>query len=123
MTREEAIAALNGHAVLSEAAARTVCATLGVPMPAEEDLFSWTSQRDAWLRYGFVTTQDAGGTGIDGLALSYHVCRGLGIAAPGSAYTGKEYQARANREAITAYFKTQAERSDVRSDTHRHPDY
>lgn len=100
MERAEALECLvDGHSVLSEETAREVCEVLGVPFP-EDAVMQWAGQADAYRRYGFLPFEDEPGTGVGNLELSYHVARALGLDAPGSAYGGKGFQARANVRAI-----------------------
>jgi hypothetical protein len=100
MDRREALDCLeDGHSVLSEETAREVCEVLGVSFP-EDEVMQWAGQADAYRRYGFVPFEDEPGAGMGNLELSYHVARALGLGAPGSAYGGKGFQARANVQAI-----------------------
>src|SRR5579859_4079400 len=89
----------NGHGVISEESARALCAVVGVPFP-EEEVFVWESRGDASERYGFYPFEEGPGHGVNTLDLSYHVARALGLGAPGVAYSGRGYQARANAQAI-----------------------
>ena len=94
----DAIDRLDGHAILSELIARQICTTLDVSFP-EKHLMSWQTAEEAYEKYGFFAIQSPG-RGIDGLDLSYHVAKEVGLGAPGSAFCGKGFQSRANQQAI-----------------------
>lgn len=97
---EDAINALDGHAVLTVEGAKEICQTLGVPFD-ETLIFSWETSRQALDDYGFFPYTEGKGSGVDALRLSYTIVQQLGIQpAPGNAFSGKGFQARANREAI-----------------------
>lgn len=98
MNQHQVLERLDGHVMLSPETAREVCAVLDVPFP-EEFILSWQTTQEAWERYGFVATI-APGQGVDGLALSYHVCSQLGIDPPGRHFVGKGFQSKANGDAI-----------------------
>ena len=89
----------NGHGVISEEAGRALCEVVGVPFP-EKKVFAWQGRRDAAEKYGFYPYEDGPGRGVNTLDLSYHVAQALGLGAPGVAYSGRGYQARANAAAI-----------------------
>jgi hypothetical protein len=61
---------------------------------------SWESQQQAFDRYGFVPYEDAPDQGVGTLDLSYHVTRSLGLGAPGKKFSGRGFQAQANRKAV-----------------------
>jgi hypothetical protein len=103
MEVSEALVLLSdGHSVLTEEAARAVCGVLGVAYPTEL-VISWQGAADAFGRYGFLPYDDVPGSGVEGLDLSYHVARSLGLGAPGSGFTGRGFQAQANARAIEAH--------------------
>jgi hypothetical protein len=99
MLIREAVAHLDGHAILSANAAKEVCQTLDIPFN-DQLLLRWQNREEAWNTYGFVATAQGAGEGVDGLDLSYHVAEHLGLGRPGAAFGGKGYQARANQQAI-----------------------
>ncbi len=100
MDRLEALELLSdGHSVLSEEETRQVCEVFNLPFPGDL-VMRWESEQDAYDRYGFLPFEDAPGSGVGTLDLSYHVARKLGLGAPGSAYSGRGFQARANSWAI-----------------------
>lgn len=101
LTVRNAIECLDGHSILSEATAREVCAVLEVPFP-EAHLMVWQTTEEALEKYGFFATQ-APCTGIDGLALSYHVAKEFGLETPGHRFTGVGFQSRANQQAINLH--------------------
>lgn len=99
LTVLEAVDSLNGHAILSADGARRVCLTLGIELD-ETLVMSWQTVQEAYDKYGFFATKEAG-DGVDGLRLSYHVAKALGIQdPPGRNFTGKGFQSRANQQAI-----------------------
>ncbi len=96
----------DGHSVYLVAVARRICQVVGVAF--EESLvFSWQSRQDAFERYGFFAHVDGPGSGVNALALSYHVACRLGLGAPGKVFTGRGYQARANAEAVREKLRAQ----------------
>ncbi len=95
----EAVDLIDGHIFLTVETAREVCAALEISFD-EALVISWQTQQEAWEKYGFVPQVNPG-SGIDGLRLSYHVAKALGIEEPpGRAYIGTGKQAQANKQAI-----------------------
>ena len=105
MVLSEALELLSdGHSVLSEEGARQVCGVFGVSFP-DTLVMWWEDVEGAYDRYGFVPVEDGPGSGVACLDLSYHVASALGLGAPGSAYSGRGFQARANSRAIAEAFE------------------
>jgi hypothetical protein len=94
----------DGHAILHVDTAKEVCQAIGVPF-SDECILTWNSRRDASQRYQFVSIEDGPGTGVGSLELSYYVTKQLGLGAPGTAFTGKGFQAQANSRAIAQKLK------------------
>ncbi len=89
----------DGHVVLTEESARQMCEVMGVSFP-ERSVMRWTGRDDAMHRYGFMPYEDAPGTGVGSLELSYHVAKVFGLGTPGGGFIGKGSQAQANVQAI-----------------------
>jgi hypothetical protein len=100
----------DGHSVASVEVAKEVCEVFHVSF-SEDLIISWQSQQQAFECYGFFPFEDGPGEGVECLSLSYHVAKSLGLGAPGSAFSGRGYQARANAQAIvSAYVESGGER-------------
>ena len=100
MNKTEALELLqSGHGILAVATARLLCETLTIPF-SHDLILTWETREEAREKYGFVTTAEGAGEGVDTLSLSYHVCEQLDIEAPGYSYIGVGKQARANAQAI-----------------------
>jgi hypothetical protein len=96
----------DGHSVYGVELAQRICQVVGVTF--EESLvFSWQSQQNALEQYGFFAREEGPGQGVNSLDLSYHVTRSLGLGAPGTRFTGRGYQARANAEAVRERLQAQ----------------
>src|SRR5215471_9958021 len=96
----DALTALEGHNILSEQGAQEVCEALGVKLPGGL-IMRWNGVKEAYERYGFFATSEGPCSGVDSLELSYAIVEQLGIdPAPGRAYVGKGFQAKANMRAI-----------------------
>jgi hypothetical protein len=98
LTASNAVDCLNGHVILSVERAREVCQVLEVHFD-ENLVMSWETGQEAQQKYGFIATVSPG-TGVDGLRLSYHVAKELGLDAPGQCYIGVGKQSHANQQAI-----------------------
>src|SRR6266536_2525360 len=100
MELSEALAWLSdGHSVLGVEGAIALCEAVGVPFSGEL-VFAWESTEQAWGDFGFMAAASGPGTGVNCLALSYHVAKALGLGAPGRGYSGRGFQAQANGRAI-----------------------
>ena len=104
VTIQEAIESLSGHAILAVESARAICQALSVPFD-EKLVLRWSSPEEAYTTFSILTTKEGQGEGVDGLDLSYACCRHLELGRPGYRYTGREFQARANRDALKQHFQ------------------
>ena len=99
MLIRDAIERLDGHTIMTVKSAKDICQLLDIPFD-DKLVMSWKDRQDAWDTYGFVATEQGPGSGVDGLDLSYYIAEQLGLGRPGSGFTGKGFQSRANQQAI-----------------------
>ncbi len=95
----------DGHIIISVEQAERICSVLHTSFDLLLTM-TWESAEQAQQKYRFFTRRDGAGTGVDVLDLSYSVAKRLGLGAPGSAFTGKGFQAQANSEAIARFLKS-----------------
>ncbi len=95
----------DGHVIIGVKQAERICSVLGTSFDPLLTM-AWENAEQARQKYGFFLVREGAGTGVDVLDLSYSVAKRLGLGAPGSAFTGKGFQARANSEAIARFLKS-----------------